>query len=397
MPSNADSSRDSAPSPLSGSRPDRPKPLQHPCDSPRVSEFDGLRGLAIALVLWHHLAEPALPPGRESWLGWLRAGTNLSWCGVDLFFVLSGFFIGGILIERRESPRLASVFYLRRAVRILPLYYVTVGCLLALHATGAAGSFQLFPGWVYGFFLTNFALASAQTWDWLPFSILWSLAVEEQFYLLAPWLVRLLPPARLPWFAAGVILFVWAARAGLLLGYPHGHFAAHVLTPLRMDALALGVLVAWIVRNAAARAFLAMLARRWKLGLTAGLAGLAMLTLQRPADGDATLCLYGYALLAVFFALLVAMVAAVRPPWLCRLLSCRPLAHLGRHSYFIYLWHTVIGVTVIRWLGGPHFLLNSYVALGIVTLAAVVTWGAAIMSWNFFEGPLVAWSHRFRY
>jgi peptidoglycan/LPS O-acetylase OafA/YrhL len=69
-----------------------------------------LRGVAIALVLWHHLFAADLPAGRGSWLGYLRAGTGLAWCGVDLFFVLSGYFIGGILIDQRQSPRLARVF-----------------------------------------------------------------------------------------------------------------------------------------------------------------------------------------------------------------------------------------------------------------------------------------------
>ncbi len=363
----------------------------------RSSELDGLRGLAIALVLWHHLAETALPPIRESWLGWVRTASNLSWCGVDLFFVLSGFFIGGILIDRRDSPRLTRIFYLRRALRILPLYYVTLGCVLALHAMGVAGSFQLFPAWVYGLFLTNFALAGGHTWDWLPLSVLWSLAVEEQFYLLAPWLIRLLSPARLPWFAAGVALLAWALRLALLGWRPSGHFAAQVLMPLRMDALALGLLVAWAVRSDAARPCFVVLAARWKHFLALGLAGLAFLALQRPSAGDATLCAYGYTLLAIFFALLVAIVAEVRPPALCRALAWRPLAHLGRHSYFVYLWHAVIGVGVIQWLGGPHFRLDSPTAFGVVALAVAATWGAAAISWKFFEGPLVAWGQRQSY
>jgi len=360
----------------------------------RVPELDGLRGVAIALVLWHHLVERFLPLGRHSALGWLRAGTNLSWCGVDLFFVLSGFFIGGILLDRRNSPLLARVFYLRRALRILPLYYVTLLAVSAAYLAHWPDSFHLFSPWVYGFFLTNLALAAAQTWDWLPLSILWSLAVEEQFYLTAPWVVRAIAPSRLPWLIASLGLLAWAGRGGLILFFPHGHFAIHVLMPLRMDALALGGLVAWAVRHEAAQPFFSRLGAHWRGWLAAGLAMLGGLALARPAEGSPLLGLVGYALLAAVFALIVAIVAGVRPPGLTRALAAAPLAHLGRHSYFVYLWHALIGAGIIRALGGSRFVLDSFSALGIVTLAILATWGAAAVSWRYFEGPLVALGQR---
>lgn len=363
----------------------------------RDAALDGLRGAAIALILWRHLAEAFLPAGRGSWLGWLRAGTDLSWCGVDLFFVLSGFFIGGILIDRRDSPRLCRVFYLRRALRILPIYTLTLAAIFAAIALRLPAAYHEFPAWVYALFLTNFWLAHAGTWDWLPLSVLWSVAVEEQFYLAAPWIVRLLPPSSLPWCATGLALLCWAARVALLLVFPGGRFAFHVLMPLRMDGLALGVLLAWAVRHGVSRRFFTRLGARWKTwlaGATLALAGLAAL---RPAEGSPTLCLFGYALIAAYFALVLAIVAGVRPPALNRLLAFRPLAHLGRHSYFIYLWHGLIGLGVIRLLAGGHFQLNSPAGLAVVALAVAATWGAAMVSWKFFEGPLVAWGHRHAY
>jgi peptidoglycan/LPS O-acetylase OafA/YrhL len=363
----------------------------------RDSALDGLRGIAIGLVLWHHLLAASLPLGRDSWLGWLRAGTGLAWCGVDLFFVLSGFFIGGILIDRRDSPRLARVFYLRRAMRILPLYYVTLGVTFLAIAARMPGGYHEFSPWVYATFLTNFALASTQTWDWLPLSVLWSLAIEEQFYLTAPWVVRAISPSRLPWLVAGLAAGAWLARALLLVGFPSGNFAAHVLMPLRMDGLALGALVAWAVRHEAARPFFALLTRRWPGVLGLGFAALAVIALLHPREGSPLLCLVGYTLLATVFALVVAIVAGVRPPMLVGLLSARPLAHLGRHSYFIYLWHALIGTGIVRELGGADFRLSSPVGLGIVALAIAATWGAATVSWRFFEAPFIAWGQQHRY
>ena len=140
----------------------------------RVPEFDGLRGLAIALVLWHHLVEPYLPQGAVHWLGWLRVAGNLSWCGVDLFLVLSGYFIGGILIDHRNSPQLCRVFYLRRALRILPLYYVALACCLLAVSLKWLHPSPTFSPWAYALFLSNFDLALQNYWEPLAFSVLWS-------------------------------------------------------------------------------------------------------------------------------------------------------------------------------------------------------------------------------
>lgn len=363
----------------------------------RIAELDGLRGLAIGLVMWHHMVEFSLPPGRETWLGWLRAVTNLSWCGVDLFFVLSGFFIGGILLDQRASPRLARVFYLRRAVRILPLYYVTLLVIFACTALGLAHSWQLFPPWVYALFLTNFYLAGHQAWDWLPLSVLWSLAVEEQFYLVAPWVVRALRSAVFPWLAIGLVFAALLLRGFWIGLFPENYFAVHVLMPMRMDALALGALVAWAVRAEGLRGFWSRFARSWPRWLGLGLTLLAGLALLRPREGGRLLAAGGYTLLALVFALVVAVVAGVRPAGLCRLLAWRPLALLGRHSYFLYLWHGLLGLGLIRWWGGENFRLSTFPALFIVVVAAVATWLAAGLSWKFFEAPLIRWGQRHSY
>ncbi len=376
--------------------PDLPEQRTRP-SSGRNDALDGLRGVAIAMVLWLHFAQQYLPPGRHSWLGWLRAGTGLSWAGVDLFFTLSGFFIGGILIDQRNSPRLIGVFYLRRAVRILPIYYVTLGVIAAAILLRLPGSYHLFPAWVYALFLTNFAFALGKSWDWLPLSVLWTLAVEEQFYVTAPWVVRAIREPLIPWLAVALAGAAELARACMLLAYPNGHFALHVLTPFRMDALALGVLAAWAVRSAAAEPFFRRLGARWRAWLVAALGVLGGLDLLQPSQGSPTLALFGYLLIAMVFTLIVLIVAKVQPPALRRWLELRPLVHLGRHSYFIYLWHGLLGGSLIRWIGGPDFTLNSLAGLGLVALAVGATWAAAAASWKWFEGPLVAWGQRHTY
>jgi peptidoglycan/LPS O-acetylase OafA/YrhL len=377
-------------------------PPDHSASPPRAAAsrnaaLDGLRGVAIAMVLWHHFVQQQLPTGRSSWLGWLNAGTQLSWAGVDLFFTLSGFFIGGILIDHRDSPRLKRVFYLRRAVRILPLYYLTLAVFGFAILGKLPGSFHLFPAWVYVFFLTNFAMGIAQMWDWIPLARLWTLAVEEQFYLTAPWVVRAVAPSRIPWLAGGLFVAAELARASLLLVHPGGRFSLEVLTPFRMDGLALGVLVAWAVRNDAGRSFLDRLGRHWAAWLTVAAALSGGLILLRPQPGSPLLSLLGFPLIAVVFALILAVVAQIEPTGLKGWLETRPLVHLGRHSYFIYLWHGLLGGALIRWLGGSHFVLNSLGGLGLVLLAVGATWTAAVVSWKWFESPILSWGQRCSY
>jgi peptidoglycan/LPS O-acetylase OafA/YrhL len=204
----------------------------------------------------------------------------------------------------------------------------------------------------------------------------------------------MIAPARLPWLAGGLALLAWIGRIAILGFCPQGNFAVHVLMPLRMDALSLGVLLAWAVRNETARPFFNRLGIHWRIWLSCGLAALVLLALLVPREGSPVLDLFGYTLLSTVFALVVAIVAGVRPPALNRLLASRPLAHLGRHSYFIYLWHALIGIGIIRWLGGANFVLTSLAGVAIVALAIAATWMAATISWKYLEGPLVAWSQR---
>ncbi len=313
---------------------------------------------------------------------------------MDLFFVLSGYFIGGILIDQRDSPRLARTFYGRRAARILPLYYVTLGIYLAV---GFAGFEPLHPAWVYSLFLTNLAFAWTNAWDSPSFSPLWSIAVEEQFYLVAPWVVRWLPGSRLPAFLLTLIGFAWLLRSGMYYYHPEKHLALHVLTPMRMDTLALGALLAWAVRNDARSILQQGLARTWPLWL--GFSALLFLGLTACGYlGLAQVNAYGgFTLLAVIYALLVALIVMVRPPILLRLFSLRPLVLLGRYSYFIYLWHMLIGWGIIRYLGGSDFVLSSPRSLAIVLLAIGGTTLASVFSWKLLEQPMIKLGHRATY
>src|SRR5690349_12505895 len=207
----------------------------------RIMELDGLRAVAVLLVLvWHYFG---VPDGRDYWL-W--KALHVGRFGVDLFFVLSGYLITNILLKNRNSPTYFSSFYGRRALRIWPIYYVMcaaafVGWLFRLSPTlfdtnGVAG-------WTYLLGLQNIAIAFAQNNGVYWLGGTWSLAIEEQFYLLFPLLVWKVPPERL----LGILLVpIIVGPIGRLIDSPlHDAYGWYVLPQFRADSLAIGALVAW--------------------------------------------------------------------------------------------------------------------------------------------------------
>ena len=161
----------------------------------RIGELDGLRALAVLMVVaWHYIG---IPDGPNFWLWRIF---YLGHFGVDLFFVLSGFLITTILLENRQSDTFFSSFYGRRAFRIWPAYYLMCAVCFAGWLSGASpGLFQgVVPGWTYIFGVQNFWMAKLQNYGVYCLSVTWSLAIEEQFYLVFPPIVRRVPVDILP-------------------------------------------------------------------------------------------------------------------------------------------------------------------------------------------------------
>src|SRR5919199_1508083 len=205
--------------------------------SRRYPELDGLRGIAILMVVaYHYELAPFLS-------------------GVDLFFVLSGFLLGGILLEKKEAPNYFKAFYVRRICRIFPLYFlcllvflillpVTLGWLFGDSIGMLAG--DSLPLWSYFTFTHNFAMAQLGGWGTLWLAHTWSLAVEEQFYLILPLLICSFSRERLPYLLVGLILAAPLWRAFLYNFHPYGGLASYVLLPCRADSLLVGVLCAYV-------------------------------------------------------------------------------------------------------------------------------------------------------
>ena len=222
-----------------------------------IPELDGLRGAAIALVIAFHLVLilPGIPPALARFM-------LFGWSGVDLFFVLSGFLIGGILIDHRDAAAYYKPFYARRFFRIIPIYFVILSCYAACWVLGGDIRRTLvgnvgppMPWYAYLSFTNNLWLAMHNTMDvFLP--ITWSLAVEEQFYLTLPLIVRYVSPKNLPKVIFSITGLVMMLRVvSCFSGHVHQN-QAYVLPWFRSDSLMIGVMCAIAIRDDRVKRFL---------------------------------------------------------------------------------------------------------------------------------------------
>jgi peptidoglycan/LPS O-acetylase OafA/YrhL len=256
------------------------------------------------------------------------------WLGVDVFFVLSGFLITGILLDTRDRPDYWPQFLWRRVLRILPIYVPFAVFAMAVHAASRAEGVSVAPAWTFPVFLQNWWFGPGW-FDARPETTLpsWSLAVEEQFYLVWPWLVRARGPRRLGWLCIAIVAASPAIRAPIALAL--GPNAAYMWTICRLDALAIGALVAIAARTPGTPG-LAALARAapWAWVLVA--AGSAVDLWHRDTPFGFT---FGYTFIAGSAAALIA--AGLRGGTVATWLSNPILRRFGEISYGLYLVHAI--------------------------------------------------------
>jgi peptidoglycan/LPS O-acetylase OafA/YrhL len=364
--------------------------------------LDGLRGIAILLVLLHHftIIDPTTPAAT------LAAQIALiGWCGVDLFFVLSGFLITGILIDSRGSERYFTSFYARRTLRIFPLYYLVAFLSLVVLPRFPAW-FDLLAGagapstqWPYWLYLTNFAIADRNQFLHGVLDITWSLAIEEQFYLLWAGVVWLCPPKALGWLCGAVVVGAPVARM-MALTAGATDIGIYVLPWYRADALATGGLIAWLVH----RGHLPALAPSAPRGAMLALAGIVIVA---ASDGETwwwgeSMHRVGYSLIAMAGAgMLIAALTQPADHWWPRALSTPPLRAFGKYSYCLYLIHLPVMRTVRAFVLGPEaFTAFGSAWLGQITfyvLATAPAFAIAWLSWRFFEAPVLRLKRYFPY
>ena len=367
-------------------------------------QLDGLRGIAIIMVMLYHFSL-LHPQSLTSDAGIVLQALHFGWMGVDLFFVLSGFLITGILLATRSHTHYFRNFLARRFLRIWPLYYLTL-----------ATFFIVLP--VVGFVPTEMAtMISKQTWFWLYganwlFAIeggfnrtsggyFWSLAVEEQFYIVWPFIVYLLSSRDLLKVAATLLAFSFVSRI-VLVATGTSTSSLYAMTFTHLDGLAVGAILA-ICSQSKDLASLSQRLAPWVLLSTS-----IVLAIIVASDGNALfwspfMAAFGYTVIAgLFGALLVCSLRpADRSMWSGTLRS-RFLVAAGRYSYALYLIHVPVAALVSRAVAKSLNLLGAPLPDGLtVTIVALVSfatcWLLSMLSWRIVESPILALKAYFPY
>ena len=368
----------------------------------RFPALDGIRGLAVGMVFINHFGGGAHGGPILRALNQVR---ERGWAGVDLFFVLSGFLITGILFDTRNDSKFFRRFFARRSLRIFPVFYLVVAVLLLLTPL-----FQYqwrWPQLAFLVYMGNFFGNHDFSLYELPSAVhptakvflghLWSLCVEEQFYLLWPpavWLIR--DRTKLLWTAAGVSLLSLVLRALMFLEFSPEIAERWIVRtlPFRMDSLLCGAILALLLRGPAADLY----QRRCKwVFLGAGAAVTAIFVLS-PAGDSPWLLTVGLTLTAAASAGLIG--ATLRPGSPAfRLFYLKPIRQLGKYSYGFYIFHVLYGWAWIRFLVFVFGKTHSLPIAGTISLTTnfVLTFLVAKLSYDFFEVRFLRFKTHFEY
>jgi peptidoglycan/LPS O-acetylase OafA/YrhL len=364
-----------------------------------IRALDGLRGLAILMVMVHHFAGGIDHAARGLGAAMVARFTGIGWCGVDLFFVLSGFLITGILYDTKGSPGALRNFYARRVLRIFPLYYgllLAVFVLLPVPGARQVGRNQAWL-WLYASNIGTFFAHGEEIFrgGLVQMGHFWSLAVEEQFYLAWPIFVLWLSRETLMKVCGGVILAVVTTRL-TLIGMSFEKIA--FFTPCRVDGLMTGAFLALAVRGEINIQALVR-AGKW-VAFGSGIILAAVWAVRGLDPEDWPMATLGLTLLAFFFGgvLLMAIKPGART---AAVFEAKWLRFLGKYSYGLYVFHFALMPAFARWFGVDvltrifhHYWPARLLYIGISTAASIVV---ALLSWHLFEKQFLKLKRFFEY
>jgi peptidoglycan/LPS O-acetylase OafA/YrhL len=360
--------------------------------STHIPALDGIRGLAILMVMVFHFYDSSPTPSHS--LNAFNHIVQFGQTGVDLFFVLSGFLITGILLDAKHTAHYFRNFYARRVLRIFPLYY---GALIVVFVLGhhsadyipqlPRGANQL----LYWMYASNFWDANAR-----GLGHFWSLAIEEQFYLIWPAVVWFSSERRLKQICIATFFGAFVSRWYVARHFPGAEF---YWTFCRVDALAVGALIAALARSDRGLYLL----RKYSLPVVVVavlLTAMAWLVIPKGTGGWGVIV--KHSLLALIFGAAVSLAGAAKEPAVfVHVFSARWLRLLGKYSYGMYVYHGMI-IDALKhfapadWFGArlqSHFLGNvSHAILGMA-----VTFVLAFISWHVFEKQFLKLKRYFEY
>ncbi len=347
-----------------------------------IIQLDGIRGWAILLVLLYHFFADYSVTFRMGWMG------------VDLFFVLSGFLITGILVDSEKDNNYYRNFYIKRVLRIFPLYYVVlVVCILLLPVILPGGVFDSayytrHQWWFWTYFQNwLFSITGYPNDRFLRYT--WSLCIEEEFYLFWPFLVKT-NRKRLPAILVGFMLLANVLR---LIHLGGNDSYKYVNTFARIDALSTGALIALLIRSKTA------LLQKWvNYVLILSVAVIAGIVAYKKSFHFENLYASFTFISLAFGCLIVWSLSSNLPRFGKFLLTNKAIVFLGKHSYGLYLYHVPLlwlGEFYVKQYQAGHALVASAAQLLLFKTAILaLTLLVSYLSFTYFEKPVMGLRHK---
>jgi len=366
--------------------------------SRHITALDGVRGIAILSVMLHHFFGSQ---DKSSTLErYLINLSEVGWVGVDLFFALSGFLITGILLDKGRTLQELKRFYIRRTLRIFPLYYLSLGIVFFLlpYLVQVSYDYSGRTQWWYWTYLTNilFVLPGDTLY---PVPHFWSLAVEEQFYLIWPLLLLCLSRRRDHYLlCVGAILLAPLLRTGFIFGGLDPS-APYVLTVSRMDTLVWGGLVATVVRDPV---MCGVLRRRGTVLLIAGVIVFVVVCfIQGSFRRGPLMMTVGFSSLGLIFAAAIGKLASGDYRRLAAVLGRPFFTFFGKYSYGMYVIHPLIITALLHHTGSVEGVQSFLGFTGIPKIlvftgvASMITISLSLFVWNVFEKQFLKLKEKF--
>lgn len=363
----------------------------------RIEELDGLRGLAVSMVLIWHFVGCMIDQSLGNWAKVVFDITIFGRTGVDLFFVLSGFLITGIVLDRSSHAKIfLQSFYIRRVFRIVPSYLILVSIYWLIVAAGKNNyAFNTETPLLYhATFTQNWWMSANEKWGPAAISVTWSVAIEEQFYLFFPIFLLIASQKNLPKIFVAIAIFSICFRLVAIFIFDNP-FLMYVNTLSRLDGLAAGALVAYLWRDPRFGVWLSSFSYIKKVfWVLLSLVPLFLIALH--SNRTMTMALWGHTYLTLLYAVSLLAILISLPSGGMYFLRRTWLRKIGAVSYTIYLFHPFF-LSSIFLLAGRSERISTLWDCGLAGAALLVTFFYSKVSFKYLEQPLTRLGRAFRY